>query len=78
MYKLDQHIVGATVFVNKMCSLYLFWQPDNRKNINRMVFIFEPQHKIFNNVICGTNKGSDQPAHMPSLIRAFTSCLNIL
>ena len=39
---------------------------------------FEPQHEISNNVVCATSKGSDQPAHMGSLIRAFASRLNIL
>ena len=32
----------------------------------------------FLNYGCGTSKGSDQPAHMRSLIRAFASRLNIL
>ena len=40
--------------------------------------IYEPRHEISNNVVCATSKGSDQPAHMRSLIRAFASCLNIL
>ena len=40
--------------------------------------IFEPRHEISNNVVCATSKGSDQPAHMRSLIRAFASCFNIL
>ena len=35
-------------------------------------------HEIFNNVVCGTSKGSDQPAHTRSLIRAFARRLNIL
>ena len=35
--------------------------------------VFEPRHEIFNNVVCGTNKGSDQPVHTRSLIRAFAS-----
>ena len=39
---------------------------------------YEPQHKISNNMVCATSKGSDQPAHMRSLIRAFASHLNIL
>ena len=39
---------------------------------------YEPQHEISNNVECATSKGSDQPAHMRSLIRAFASHLNIL
>ena len=39
---------------------------------------FEPRHEFSNNVVCATSKGSDQPAHMGSLIRAFASRLNIL
>ena len=38
----------------------------------------EPVHEIFNNVVCATSKGSDQPAHTRSLIRAFASRLSIL
>ena len=33
--------------------------------------VYEPRHEISNNVVCATSKGSDQPAHMRSLIRAF-------
>ena len=40
--------------------------------------ILEPRHKISNNVEGWTSKGSDQPAHRRSLIRAFASRLNIL
>ena len=36
----------------------------------------EPVHEISNNVVCATNKASDQPAHMRSLIRAFASRLS--
>ena len=39
---------------------------------------FEPRHYISNNVVGVTSKGSDQPAHKRSLIRAFPSRLNIL
>ena len=35
-------------------------------------------HEISNKVVWATSKGSDQPAHMRSLIRVFASCLNIL
>ena len=38
----------------------------------------EPLHEISNNVVCAISKGSDQPAHMHSLVGAFASCLNIL
>ena len=40
--------------------------------------LIEPQHEIFNNVVCATSKGSDQPVHTRSLIRDFASGLNIL
>ena len=33
----------------------------------------EPRHDISNNVVCATSKGSDQPSHTRSLIRAFAS-----
>ena len=38
----------------------------------------EPRHEISNIVVRATSKGSDQPAHMRSLIRAFASRLNSL
>ena len=33
-------------------------------------------HEISNNVVCATSKGSDQPKHTRTLIRAFASRLN--
>ena len=39
---------------------------------------YEPRNEIFNNVVCATSKGSDQPVRTHSLIRAFTSRLNII
>ena len=39
---------------------------------------YEPRHKISINVVFATSKGSDQPAHTRSLIRAFASRFNIL
>ena len=39
---------------------------------------FEPRRDISNNMVCATSKGSDQPAHTRSLIRAFASRLGIL
>ena len=38
----------------------------------------EPSHEISNNVVCATSKGSDQPAHTRSLLRAIASRLDIL
>ena len=40
--------------------------------------INEPVHEVTNIVLCATTKASDQPAHMPSLIRAFASRMNII
>ena len=39
---------------------------------------FEPRHEISNNVVCTTSKGSDQPAHTHSQIRAIASRLNLV
>ena len=39
---------------------------------------YELRHEISNNVVCVTSKTSNQPAHMPSLIRVFASRMNIL
>ena len=39
--------------------------------------IIEQWHEISDNVVCATNNGSDQPAHMFSLIREFASCLKL-
>ena len=39
---------------------------------------FINRYVISNNVVCATNKGSDQLAHTRKLIRAFAGRLNIL
>ena len=38
-----------------------------------MFLLNEPRLEISNNVVYATSKGSDQPVHMHSLIRAFSS-----
>ena len=50
----------------------------NVPNPSKKLKSIEPVHEISNNVVCATNKASDQPAHTRSLIRAFASRLNIL
>ena len=43
-----------------------------------MFYTYAPQHEISNNVVCANSKGSEQPAHTRSLMRAFASLfLNI-
>ena len=65
---------------NAICIMK--YSKTNRTNyevqISKIIFINAPQHNISNNVVCATSKGSDQPAHSRSLIRAFVSRLNIL
>ena len=46
-------------------------------NLEKTQKLLGPAH-ISNNVLCATSKGSDQPAQMRSLIRAFANGLNIL
>ena len=45
---------------------------------DKINLIIKPWDEISNNMVCATSKGSDQPAHMRSLIRALASCLNML
>ena len=49
-----------------------------QKQLNQDTALIEPQHEISNSVVCATSKGSDQPAHTRSLIRAFACRLNII
>ena len=59
-----------------LCRLLLLFKfKDWSKYSNKKVLLrtFEPRHDISNNVVYATSKASDQPAHMRSLIRAFTS-----
>ena len=46
--------------------------------VNILLLSFEPRHEISNNLVSATSKGSDQPAHTHSLVRAFANRLNIL
>ena len=45
---------------------------------NDLRYNIETRHEVSNSVVCAASKGSDQPAHTRSLIRAFASRLNIL
>ena len=58
---------------------YTFSAEEKIKTINMgLHMIIEPRHGVSNNVVCTTSKASDQPTHMRSLIRAFSSRLIIL
>ena len=62
--------------------IYLFKSIDNSVVVDELELAIkhdlEPRHEISNYVVCATSKGSDQPSHTCSLIRAFASRLNIL
>ena len=69
-----------TAIFPQMCLMLdqFLWGHSSRVcDISCFVF-FSRWHEISNNVVCATSKGSDQPAPMPSLIRAFANPLNIL
>ena len=53
-------------------------QEEEPISIQRVKDYNEPQHEISTNVVYASSKGSDQPAHTRSLIRAFASRLDIL
>ena len=48
----------------------------SKKHFN--FYIIERWHEISNNMVYLTSKASDQPAHMPSLVRPFACRMNIL
>ena len=48
-----------------------------RKSIH-MLKQYDPLHEISNNVGYATNNDSDQPSHIPNLIRVFASYLNVI
>ena len=62
----DDHRLALDIF--RMFCLDLHW----------LAHTNESRNEISNNVVCATSKCSDQPVHMRSLIRAYTSDLNFL
>ena len=72
-------MVSANVVVLKSSVSSVFQDMQKESKSHQLVhLIYEPVHEISNNVVCATSKGSDQPAHTLSLIRAFASRLSIL
>ena len=60
------------------CLEFSFCQAIPHRKVYYSENQIEQRHEISNNMVCATSKGSDQPAHMRSLIRVFANCLNIL
>ena len=57
-----------------MIFVYIKFAPNDSFSViqsRRLAGIYERRHEISNNVVCATNKASDQPAYMRSLMRAF-------
>ena len=81
-FKNFEHLRHYWIFIASFKAKYVFDTHYLRTISERCVFwvptVYEPRNKISNNVVCGTSKGSDQAAHLRSLIRAFASSLNIL
>ena len=51
--------------------------PVGRMNLLPLLASFWIDIMRFQQCVCATSKGSDQPAHTRSLVRAFASRLNI-
>ena len=71
----DKHFVNFSP-----ANQYFNWKQKEKSVQNFRTFtvrVNEPWHEISNNVVCVTSKGSDQPVHTGSLIKAFASSLNI-
>ena len=66
-------IVGILTFISMKDT-----KPETLKARKVIIFQHFRFYEISNNVVCATSKGSDQPAHTHSLIRAFAHRLNIL
>ena len=66
--------------LHPICELNIQMNASNscRTADRQKKILYGPWHMFSNNVVCATSKGSDQPAHTRSLIRAFASRLNIL
>ena len=61
-------------------SLWLNQYPCDLKSevLNLLVHVLiEPPHDKTNNMTCAPNVDSDQPGHLPSLIRVFAVCMKI-
>ena len=65
------------ILYDHIWGLQPFWSSDLKQSKEYAIYN-ELWHEISNNVVCASSKGSDQPAHTRSLIRAFVCCLNIL
>ena len=81
IYRCIFHAFGRHYYTTEIPTiLSLFSKVFKQQNDYAIIAIknnIEPCHEISNNVVCATSKGSDQPAHMRRLIRAFASRLNI-
>ena len=80
---LEIEVKGESTPLNVVLHPYATHVPGKNlvgTRLKKMITVtkYEPQHEIFNNVVCAISKGSDQPAHTHILIRAFGSHWNIL
>ena len=80
---LEIEVKGESTPLNVVLHPYATHVPGKNlvgTTLKKMITVakYELQHEVFNNVICAISKGSDQPLHMHSLIRAFGSHWNFL
>ena len=72
-YRFGQEDFFEVFLQPELCKEY-----NSLNNFEGIIIILELRHEISNNVVCATSKGSHQPGHTCTLIRAFSSRLNIL
>ena len=63
---------------SEMCFKGTALYSEENRMLNIYVIMIRAQNEMSNNLTCANSKGSDQPAHARSLIRAIASRLNIL
>ena len=66
----EMKMVALKVLTNSTCIKIRHVHKLTKKNR----YAFEPQHDKTNKMVCAASEDSDQPGHLPSLIRVFTVC----
>ena len=78
LFQVQEDILDQFLMRNESLKLSVSKAIVNQTTDLANLVSFEPVREISNNVVCATSKGSDQPMHTRSLIRAFASRLSIL
>ena len=78
VYPLSADKVSEVIYGNLSIFMQIVFNNLLETIAKSTIVILELCNEISNNVVCATSKGSDQPTHTRSLIRAFVDLLNNL